>query len=1225
MRESSYNFSKQNSQLPKDIRGGEKKVMKKSLSTILALAMTFSVFSSVALAADETSANDTSVDTTSADAAKSSADFSDLKDLDAATKAKFDALIAAGVFDGVGDGKFGVKDEMNRAQFAKVAALIFNLKVDTSLKTSSFSDVKSDDPANGYALPYIEAVKAAGITDGYGDGVYNPAGKVTKEQLATFLIRGLGKDKDAKATPGVTDSTVTDWAKGYVALALQLKLLSNGTDGKFGGQTNATRDLLVLGSYEAKQQYVPTFNGKYAIASFKATDADLLQLQLNGVLTDDAAKNFKVEIKKDGNVVTNYTTTWNDKKDTATFKFDTKFQNNEYSIAISGVSNIDDANKTAKVSTTVERIAKIEFLTAADTVPRTTNKLRIDFKATNQYGAKSKLSYNNFTINAGSNISVTGVSGEQAFYVQQPVKSGITNPTTNDSALERNDRISVTIIHEDSGATANKVFAVGESPNVAKIEVGDLLNSSNTKIDSVEANKDTYLGFQAYDQYGIPVEDSETLNRGITFYSSEGNVVRAAKDQNNNDSWFTGTSEIGSDAADLKFRYNKIESKDNITLTLIANGSGQTVTKTVKVNAPKTPASLEFGNYNYTLAENDRVTGDSGLDQKFFVPLIVKDAKGDLLTADEIAENAYKFTIYSTGSINLDTSYAVWNKDTQSNVPTAIVQSGEHKGQLAIGSVGYKGTAGATIQLLDTPNVRAQFSTNVAEKRRADKIAFSASPNKYMIQGTDNELKLKVYDQNGGEMKLDDTTVRVRMEFKSNTAPATGGYGLAVRSNEVAGTYVDPSNGTPAADATATAPAVDPATLGTPLAKGSKLLTTKKIALAPTVAGTVYAQRYDYTQPTQTNYTAGEYLFPLSQVFDKSFKFFTTASAQLGASYTFTAYLQTTKDNGTTWQDISNVTSNLEVLDTTKSNNKLTYEVFADKSINNTLLAARDYIGSNQLAAAAANNPGGAVTEATYVLNNYKKLAKEIKLRAKTSSGELVSVANGQIQSITSSNPKVVDIASNDADGKLQRFIIGLEAGTAKVTVTYKDGKGDFNSATLDVTTKNEGPSVTSIVATKSSNMIGKNEIATKLNGGGANSNLYAWDFNMMKKLTVKDQFGGEYVSDRSPLVLDGNGNILRGTLKDDNGNDGTGTWSVTGARKDIGGTDQFIQSHANLLNLTFYATDVVTTDGNAGTVTIDSTGKFTALSSNVSSFTINVFAPSGKSATTSIKVNQAY
>ena len=57
-----------------------------------------------------------------------------LKDLDAATKAKFDAMITAGIFDGVTDTTFGLKDEMNRAQFAKVAALIMGLEVNKDLK-----------------------------------------------------------------------------------------------------------------------------------------------------------------------------------------------------------------------------------------------------------------------------------------------------------------------------------------------------------------------------------------------------------------------------------------------------------------------------------------------------------------------------------------------------------------------------------------------------------------------------------------------------------------------------------------------------------------------------------------------------------------------------------------------------------------------------------------------------------------------------------------------------------------------------------------------------------------------------------------------------------------------------------------------------------------------------------------------------------------------------------
>jgi hypothetical protein len=194
--------------------------------------------------------------------AKTSADFTDLKDLDAATKVKFDSMISAGIFDGVSDTEFGLNDKMNRAQFAKVAALIFSLDVDKSATTSSFSDVSADDSANGYALPYIEAIKAAGITDGYSPGEYNPAGDVTKEQLAAFLVRGLGMEKDAQASPGVRDNTVSDWAKGYVALALEKKIMTSGSDGQFGGTNDALRIDLITVSYNSYEEHQLNVAGK---------------------------------------------------------------------------------------------------------------------------------------------------------------------------------------------------------------------------------------------------------------------------------------------------------------------------------------------------------------------------------------------------------------------------------------------------------------------------------------------------------------------------------------------------------------------------------------------------------------------------------------------------------------------------------------------------------------------------------------------------------------------------------------------------------------------------------------------------------------------------------------------------------------------------------------------------------------------------------------------------
>lgn len=182
--------------------------------------------------------------------AKTADDFSDLKNVSADTKAKLDSLIQDGVFSGISDTQFGLQDKMDRAQFAKVAAIIFKLPIDQTLTTASFTDVGSSH----WAFPYVEALKKAGLTDGYDatGKTYHPSGQVSRQELATFLIRGLGLDAAAKSAKPVADSTVSDWAKGYVSLALEKKLMTNLPGGTFGGGEPATREMLALASYEAK-------------------------------------------------------------------------------------------------------------------------------------------------------------------------------------------------------------------------------------------------------------------------------------------------------------------------------------------------------------------------------------------------------------------------------------------------------------------------------------------------------------------------------------------------------------------------------------------------------------------------------------------------------------------------------------------------------------------------------------------------------------------------------------------------------------------------------------------------------------------------------------------------------------------------------------------------------------------------------------------------------------
>ncbi|PZE19373.1 S-layer homology domain-containing protein [Paenibacillus xerothermodurans] len=1072
MSESSDNLTKQHSQNPKDIQGGDKKVMKKSLSTILSLAMAFSMFSSVAMAAD---------------APKTSADFTDLKDLDAATKEKFDAMISAGIFDGVDEGKFGLKDEMNRAQFAKVASLIFGLKVDTTLKTSSFKDVKADDPANGYALPYIEAVRAAGITDGYAEGEYNPAGKVTKEQLATFLIRGLGKDADAKATAGVADATVSDWAKGYVALAINLKLLANGADGKFSGTSNATRDLLVLSSYEAKQQHKLDFNGQYAIASLKATDADKLTLELNGALTEEAAKALTIEVKKDGAVVSNYTTTWDEKKTVATLKFDSKFQNNKYDVTIGGVSNLDSTAKTASVTTTVEKITKIDFLTASETIPlawdedenpQMLHKVRVDFKATNQYGAQSSLTSSAFDIKVSGDSTTSPIAGQQAFYLLQ-------------DDVDTNDRINISILHEESGAQVTRTFVVGMESQVAKIELADLLDSSGNKLDAIDGEGGYgYLDFKAYDQYGFRVDDVDVLNDSVSVYTNDGDLDTGT---DTNDDPFVD-SVIGDDAAELRLWSSTAEQKE-VTVTVSAGGSGQSVSKAIKISATKEPATVEFGNYSYTLAEGDNIDRlqEDEFTNMLYVPIIVKDAKGEQLTQDEIVD------AFDDQKFDFDTSSGIDLVEGEE-----IKRTGKYKGYVAIANVDNTGSQEITVTLEDVNNASATWRTSVASVRTVETAKFSTTPKKYMTRGATNDFKVKFYDQYGQPVKYEndeDYQYRAELTFRyTGSGAAPGGLTLVNR------------------------------------ATGSVL-----------------------------NATYAPQVMSLEDLYDKKFEFVTENIDLANAPYELKVELFRQEAGESEWNSINSLTTTMEVLDIRDNSNSFTYEAYLDKTVdNNTILAAGEYFDA----------PGSSVQQATYLLvdNKLTKLGKEVKVRVKHNGEEVKTAA--QVSNVSSTNQNVAYALDVDNSAKNKFIVAGIDAGTTNLQVVYTNLKNERNTAGIPVTTKNEAPSVKSIDLKRSENTFSR---ATIANGVTLD--------DLAEKVTIKDQYGNEIVSEK-------------------------------------GTNDQFVESHDQALNLTYYISDIEGgTQENFDQAALNDGVIKLVNGGSVTSFTVNILAPSGVAGSFSVNL----
>ncbi|NBI30576.1 Ig-like domain-containing protein [Chengkuizengella marina] len=260
MREQSSNDSITQSSKTKQtnvFRGGETKVMKKSLSILLALAMVFSMFASVAVA----------------------------EETEMTAEEKFDTLKEKGIFEGYDDGLPHLEDNMTREQAAKIIALVFELDLDTP-EAPTFSDVAADR----WSYEYVEAAAAADIINGVSEGVYAPKDNVTVEQFAKMIAVGYANatDMEIDMEATVDSENVSAWAQPYVALALEAGLIAEADD----YTADATRTVLVEGAYvaNAKVEELAEAAKELKVKSLSADSLVQVVVEFNAALDAESAE-----------------------------------------------------------------------------------------------------------------------------------------------------------------------------------------------------------------------------------------------------------------------------------------------------------------------------------------------------------------------------------------------------------------------------------------------------------------------------------------------------------------------------------------------------------------------------------------------------------------------------------------------------------------------------------------------------------------------------------------------------------------------------------------------------------------------------------------------------------------------------------------------------------------------------------------------------------------------
>ncbi|TPG85824.1 S-layer homology domain-containing protein [Brevibacillus laterosporus] len=159
------------------IRGGEPKVMKKVVNSLLASALALSVVPVVA-GAEEVNTKGTEETSTTA------------PQLDPAMEKVVKRLSALGLAAGDDKGNFNLDQTITRSEFATLMVRARGLE--EAAKTATFNPFFKDVIATDWFQGFVSIAVSQDLAKGYPDKTFKPKNSVTYAEAATMLVRALG-------------------------------------------------------------------------------------------------------------------------------------------------------------------------------------------------------------------------------------------------------------------------------------------------------------------------------------------------------------------------------------------------------------------------------------------------------------------------------------------------------------------------------------------------------------------------------------------------------------------------------------------------------------------------------------------------------------------------------------------------------------------------------------------------------------------------------------------------------------------------------------------------------------------------------------------------------------------------------------------------------------------------------------------------------------------------
>ncbi|WP_165000372.1 S-layer homology domain-containing protein [Anaerophilus nitritogenes] len=165
--------------------------------------------------------------------------FHDLKDYEWAKEA-IEEMAQKGIINGRSKDVFDPSASITRAEFVTFITKMLGLNIEDI--NISFTDVED----SAWYTPYVETAYKNGLISGKSEAVFDPNGKITREEMAVIIgkvliQKGYTKESLEELERFSDKANIAPWANEDVALCVKESIISGMTDKTFIPKENANR------------------------------------------------------------------------------------------------------------------------------------------------------------------------------------------------------------------------------------------------------------------------------------------------------------------------------------------------------------------------------------------------------------------------------------------------------------------------------------------------------------------------------------------------------------------------------------------------------------------------------------------------------------------------------------------------------------------------------------------------------------------------------------------------------------------------------------------------------------------------------------------------------------------------------------------------------------------------------------------------------------------------